>query len=130
MNGSLRQRGANSWELRVYDGTHPDTGKMRYATRTVRGSRREALAELVVFAALVAKPRRQALDTTLGELFEQWYTTVAPGGVVNTQRQTLGVIKVHLVPRFGHLAVGQLTTADIDASYADLRCEATQMPRR
>ena len=83
------------------DGTHPDTGKMRYATRTVRGSRREALAELEVFAAQVARPRRQALDTTFGELFEQWYATAAPGWAVNTQRQTLSVIKVHLVPRFG-----------------------------
>jgi len=70
------------------------------------------------------------LDTTFGELFEQWYATAAPAWTHNTQRQTLSVIKVHLVPRFGHLAVGQLTTADIDASYADLRCEATQMPRR
>ena len=121
MNGSLRQRGASSWELRVYDGTHPDTGKMRYATRTVRGSRREALAELEVFAAQVAKPRRQALDTTLGELFEQWYATAASGWAVNTQRQTLSVIKVHLVPRFGDLPVGQLTTANIDAFYAELR---------
>jgi len=105
----------------VYDGTHPDTGKMRYATRTVRGSRREALAELEVFAAQVAKPRRQALDTTLVELFEQWYATAAPGWAVNTQRQTLSVIKVHLVPRFGDLPVGQLTTANIDAFYAELR---------
>jgi integrase len=121
MNGSLRQRGANSWELRVYDGTHPATGKMRYATRTVRGSRREAQAELAVFAAQVSKPRRQALDTTFGELFEQWYANAAPRWAINTQRQTRSVINVHLIPRFGHLPVGELTTAGIDAFYADLR---------
>jgi hypothetical protein len=39
MTGSLRQRGANSWELRVYQGTDPTTGRRRYATRTIRGSR-------------------------------------------------------------------------------------------
>jgi len=32
MTGSLRQRGENSWELRVYDGVHPDTGRKRFAT--------------------------------------------------------------------------------------------------
>jgi len=121
MNGSLRQRGASSWELRVYDGTHPDTGKMRYATRTVRGSRREAEAELAGFAAQVSQPPRRALDTTFKELFEQWYANAAPRWAVNTQRQTRSVIDVHLIPRFGHFAVGQLTTAGIDAFYADLR---------
>jgi hypothetical protein len=43
MTGSLRPRGANSWELRVYQGTDPTTGRQRYATRTIRGSRTEAV---------------------------------------------------------------------------------------
>jgi len=74
-----------------------------------------------MFAAQVSQPRRRALNTTFGELCEQWYATAAPGWAVNTQRQTLSVIKVHLIPRFGHVPVGQLTTADIDALYAELR---------
>ena len=121
MTGSLRQRGTNSWELRVYAGVDPDTGRKRFVTRTVRGSRREALIELKMFAAQVALPRRRALNTTFEELFEQWYEIAAPGWAINTQRHTRSVIDVHLVPRFGHLAVGELTTADIDAFYADLR---------
>jgi integrase len=122
MDGSLRQRGPSSWELRVYDGTHPDSGKDRYATRTVRGSRRDATAELEVFAAQVAKPRRRALDSTFGELFKQWYGSAAPRWALNTRRQPRSVIDVHLIPRFGHLAVGDLTTEAIDVFYADLRC--------
>ncbi len=52
MKGFMRQRGA-SWELRVYLGPDPLTGKKRYATRTVRGGKREAqtaLAEMVTEA--------------------------------------------------------------------------------
>jgi integrase len=75
-----------------------------------------------VFAAQVAKPRRRALDTTFGELFEQWYASAAPRWALNTRRQTRSVIDVHLIPRFGHLAVGELNTEDIDAFYAELRC--------
>jgi len=41
MTGFMRQRGA-SWELRVYLGRDPLTGKKRYATRTVRGGKRGA----------------------------------------------------------------------------------------
>jgi integrase len=49
MKGFMRQRGA-SWELRVYVGRDPVTGKQRYATRTVRGGKRAAqrvLTEMV-----------------------------------------------------------------------------------
>ena len=41
MKGFMRQRGV-SWELRVFLGHDPLTGKKRYATRTVRGGKREA----------------------------------------------------------------------------------------
>jgi hypothetical protein len=34
MKGSMRQRGS-AWELRVYLGADPVTGKQRYATKTV-----------------------------------------------------------------------------------------------
>src|SRR5688500_13905238 len=46
MAGSVRQRGRGAWELRVYLGIDPDSGRQRYATRTVRGSRRAATAAL------------------------------------------------------------------------------------
>jgi len=52
MKGFMRQRGS-SWELRVYLSRDPVTGKKRYATRTVRGGKREAqsaLAEMITEA--------------------------------------------------------------------------------
>ena len=39
MEGLIRQRGAASWELRVYAGIDPDAGRRRYRTATVRGNR-------------------------------------------------------------------------------------------
>ncbi len=41
MKGFMRQRGS-AWELRVFLGYDPVTGKQRYAQRTVRGGKREA----------------------------------------------------------------------------------------
>jgi integrase len=41
MKGFIRQRG-DAWELRVYLGADPVTGKQRYSTRTVRAGKREA----------------------------------------------------------------------------------------
>ena len=46
----MRQRGRDSWELRVYLGRSPDTGKERWATRTVHGSQRHARPQLQLLA--------------------------------------------------------------------------------
>jgi integrase len=44
--GSIRQRGRGRWELRVYAGVDAATGRQRYVTRTVHGSRRTAVRAL------------------------------------------------------------------------------------
>ena len=62
----------------------------------------------------------------MGELFDRWYENAAPGWAANTVRHTYSVIKVHLRPRFGHLPVGELTTADVDDFYAELRARGGQ----
>ena len=40
MKGSMRHRGS-AWELRVYLGGDPVSGKQRYAMKTVRAGKRE-----------------------------------------------------------------------------------------
>ncbi len=40
--GSIRRRGSSSFELRVYAGTDPRSGKRRWLTRTVLGNRADA----------------------------------------------------------------------------------------
>jgi hypothetical protein len=70
MKGFMRKRGA-SWELRVYFGLDPLTGKKRYATRTVRGGKREAqtaLAEMITEAERGLTVRTSA---TVGELLSR-----------------------------------------------------------
>jgi hypothetical protein len=62
MKGSLRQRGAASWELRVYAGTDPATRKRRYRTATVTGNRADAERAL---ARLVADVRS---ERTIGSI--------------------------------------------------------------
>ena len=42
MAGSIRQRGKESWELRVFVGRDPVTDKKQYVTKTFRGTRKEA----------------------------------------------------------------------------------------
>jgi hypothetical protein len=49
MTGSLRNRGHDSWQLRVYLGVDAHSGRPRWATTTVHGTKRYARARLAEF---------------------------------------------------------------------------------
>jgi integrase len=118
MSGSLRQRGRGSWELRVYLGVDADTGKERWATKTVHGSRRHATAELREFVEEAGYARLRA--GTVADLLDRWLTNASGGWSTSTLRQNRSVIECHLKPLIGQLAVNKLTTVDIDDLYRHL----------
>lgn len=118
MPGSLRQRGPGSWQLRVYLGVDADTGKERWATKTVHGSRRHATAQLREFVEEAGYARMRA--GTVADLLDRWLTNAAPGWSTSTLRQNRSVIECHLKPLLGHVAVNKLTTLDIDDLYRHL----------
>lgn len=97
MKGSMRQRGL-SWELKVYLGVDPVTGKERYATKKVRGGRREAqrvLNEMVVEAERGLSARTNA---TVGELLDRWLELARVDFSPKTTRETAGYIERNLRP--------------------------------
>lgn len=122
MQGSLRQRGQRSWELRVHAGRDALTGRKAYVQRTVHGTKREAqsaLARLVTEVSEGAHPTRKS--GTVGDLLEQWFShneaDWSPTVVASYRR----IIDRHLIPRFGRTPLRRLTTADIDLFYGQLR---------
>jgi integrase len=119
MKGFMRLRGA-SWELRVYLGHDPLTGKKRYATRTVRGGKREAqraLAEMVTEAERGLTARTTA---TVGELLETWFEFAAPDFSPKTVKETRGYIDRSLMPALGSKSLARLKPAELDAFYRQL----------
>jgi len=61
IKGSMRQRSAGSWELRVFVGVDPDTKRRRYRSVTVRGSRADAQRELDIWPSARSMRARDAL---------------------------------------------------------------------
>ncbi len=116
--GSVRQRGPNRWELRIYQGVDPENGKERWATKTVRGSRRFATAQLREFRQVAICGRIRA--GTVAELLTQWTEAASPGWAATTKRETKSLIDRHLIPCLRHLAIAKLATADIDDFYGHL----------
>ena len=118
MTGSLRQRGIDSWELRVYLGVDPERGRERWTSKTVHGTRRHATACLAEFVEEAGYARLRA--GTVADLLDRWLAHASTAWSASTLRQTRSIVEHHLKPHLGHLAVNKLTTLDIDDLYRHL----------
>jgi integrase len=116
--GSIRQRGRDSWQLRVYLGTDPETGRQQWATRTVHGTQRFARAQLRELSEEAGYARLRA--GTLSDLLDRWFEAASSGWALTTVSHTRSVIECYLKPHLGYLHVVKLTTEDIDDFYGHL----------
>jgi len=115
--GSIRRRGRDSWQLRVYRGVDSHGGP-RWITTTVHGSRRHAEAKLAELVAELGHARLRS--GSVGELLERWFAAASPNWAATTTAQTRSIIDCHLAPDLGHIRVDKLTTSDIDDFYSHL----------
>ena len=119
--GSIRQRGSGSFELRVYGGTNPVSGRRRWLARTVRDGRSDALRELKAFAAHASIAPAVGAHTTMDALLDQWFARGRSTWSPTTIRNLTSIVERHLKPGLGDILVGDLTTAIVDEFYNDLR---------
>lgn len=120
MKGHIRERGG-AWEIRVYSGKDPVTGRKKYVTRTVRGSRKEAELALARLIVEVTGGVRVAQDATVADLVLRWFelarAELSPSTVRGYQRN----INSHILPIIGRTKLARLKAAEIDHFYAMLR---------
>lgn len=119
MQGFMRQRG-QAWELRVYLGRDPVSGRKRWATKTVRGGKREAQR---VLTALVAEADKGALvrtQATVGELLERWFEQARQDFSPKTVLETRGLLDRYLLPGLGHVGLHKLKPDALDGWYRSL----------
>src|SRR5215216_5731505 len=116
--GSMRQRGEDAWEMRVYRGIDPDTRRQRWLTKTVHGTERFARGRLEDLVAEAGRARIRA--GTLADLLDQWLEAASPGWSASTVSHTRSIVECHLKSHLGHFDLTKLTTADIDDFYAYL----------
>jgi len=121
MPGSMRQRGENSWNLRVYAGRDAVTQRKISIERTVRGNKREASK---VLAAMVAEVDRRPVASirkgTVAVLCREWLDHAAPSFSPKTVETTRMYIEDPIIPALGSLQVAKLTPSDLDRFYRQL----------
>ena len=119
MRGFIHRRGP-SWELRVYVGRDPVTGKKKYATRSVRGTRADA--ERVLRDMVTAAERGTAglADATFAELCDAWLSAVESRLAPNTVVETRRILDRHLLPALGAIPLRRLRSQHFDDLYSHL----------
>jgi integrase len=121
MPGSMRQRGERSWNLRVYGGRDPVTGRKISVERTVRGTKREASKILAAMVTEVdVRPVASAGKGTVEQLCREWLDHATPSFSPKTVETTRMYIEDPIVPLLGSVQVAKLTPADLDRCYRQL----------
>lgn len=112
-SGSMSERSPGVWRLRAYASGH------RQVSRTFRGSKRDAAAEL---ARLVARHRSErTVPITFGELLDRWLDHLdgvrTPSTLAGYRRKIEHAIR----PMLGTVPLASLTPRLLDACYARWR---------
>ncbi|MCA1846048.1 MAG: hypothetical protein LC792_23220 [Actinobacteria bacterium] len=115
----MRQRG-EAWELRVYTGRDPETGRRRYVNKTVRGGKREAERALAAMVAEVARGGLRDSKASVAELVERWFEHARNDFSPSTERETRAILDRSILPTLGAVPFNRLTVADIDRFYLRL----------
>lgn len=116
----MRERRPGYWELRVSQGRDPVTGVARYATRNVRGTKREAQKALTALAKSVDDGREAKVAATVGSLLDQWLAHIEKEGRSPTTLEGYAKLRRQLPPAFLAKRLAAITPRVLDLLFAEL----------
>jgi integrase len=118
----MRERSPGHWELRAYVG-RDDRGRPIQRTRSFRGGKRQAQAQLAKLVAEVeAKGVPLSGDVTVAELLDRWLEHIGPQrepGTIRGYQSTARRVKAVL----GTVKVSKLTAQHLDRAYRDWQAQ-------
>jgi integrase len=119
----IRQR-RNGYQVIVYAGIDPVTGRQRQITRQVKGRREAERLEGKLRAEVADGRHRGSAARTVAELLDAWLAWRQASGKPispHTLNDYRGLIERKLKPGLGKLRLAQLDTQRLDRFYAELR---------
>ena len=120
MNGTIRRRGKNSWELR-FDLPRGVEGIRRRQHVTVNGTKSDAQSRLRKLLTRVETGLPLATSkTTLAAFLEQWLDSHASKIQERTLYGYRNVLKRYVLPVLGDMRLTQLQPAGIEDLYSSL----------
>ncbi len=127
MRGSLRQLGPDRWQLRVYRGRDPETGRKRYLGRVHHGGKRSAqraLNDLVAQVQAGELPEPGSVrGVTVAEHLDRWVAAKRASWSPSQPETARTHIDRWIFPMLGDLEVRELRLRHVDAWVARLSAE-------
>ncbi len=114
---TIRERKPGVWEVRVFVG-NDDSGRPKQVSRTVRGTKRDALR---VAAELTVAPPAPRDGRTVADALDAWIETHAPTWAASTVRDQTSRASLVKADRLARTSLGRLTVADVDRWHTRLR---------
>ncbi len=128
MKGSMREKRPGYWQLRVFEGADPVTGKKEYRTQVFRGTKREAQNALAALVSQVNAGVVKTRNCTVTELIDAWLAHIenvgrSPSTLYNYRR-----IVRQLPDGFKSLPLSKVTPKVVDDLYRFLAKETGRKP--
>jgi integrase len=118
----MRERSPGCWDLRVFVGQDPVTGKLRYTSRTFRGGKRAASSELAKLVSTLPteqpQRRRAQAKMSLSDLIDTHIDRHA--GSPTTIAEYRAAHNRYIRPLVGRLPIAELDAGTLDHFYEHL----------
>ena len=127
MRGTVRRRAEGSWQLQVFAGVDPTSGRERRVTRTIHAPHTKAGLKVAeqALAALIVEVETGRInlgeDPTLDELLERWMAARSPEWSPKTVMENRRNLRLKISPRLGRMKVSKIRAMHLDGFYAELR---------
>ena len=120
MRGHLEARGKDAWRAKIFLGRDDATGRQRYLTRTIHGTKRQA--EAVLNQLIVETGQGSNLDTeaTVRDLAQRWMVLAGDRLSPTTSNEYRRLLDRQILPSLGTRKVRTLRAADLDVFYSNL----------
>ncbi len=128
MRGSMREKSPGYWQLRVYEGRDPLTGKQRYRVRGVRGTKRQAERKLTALVAEVDRGVVAAAAKTVGELLTEWLAHIEHLGRSASTLYNYRRLVLQLPEGFKSQPMSKVTPKLVDDLYRHLSIVGKRKP--
>jgi integrase len=119
MRGSIKKRGKNSWRL-IFDLERDHTGKRQQKTFTVRGTKKQAEAELSrKLAEIESGGFVDPGNIKLSEYLERWLKHVETKTSAKTHERYSEIVQLAISPALGAIKLAKLSPMQIQAFYGE-----------
>jgi integrase len=128
---TIKSRSSGSYRIRYSLGRDPVTGRRRFGTATVRGTRREAEQELVrLLRTIDTGEHVDPSRVTLREWLELWVSSTRAEVSPKTHERYTEIVRCYLIPALGGIRLQRLTASDIQRGYAGFTRSPSPRTRR